>query len=516
MAKNLFLQLCEELNIPHTSNYTNRQFDEHPYKYTLWGVHRLLEEYGMESEGIRFFDKKVALLNLSTPFVAQVSDDLVLVKSIADNRVSYQWYDELVSVSYEQFIGVWSGIALLLSVADNASEPHYHEHRHAEWIRTLKIYGAILCTIVAVGIAVIQRISSFTIFNFWLLVFNVGGFYVSYLLLLRQLNVSSIVTDKLCNLYKRTTCVDILNSSAAKVVYGISWSEMGAAYFCVNIIVILLLPDCIPVLGLFSATTLGYVIWSLWFQHFRAHTWCPLCLLVQCVFVFQAIIYSIVYYNCLGGEEILTIHGFLIVSFSYLATILILHNLLAIISKARQTEYWRSGLCNFKLRREVFDSILQQQNHYEVDSTSGIRFGNPDASYRLTILTNPYCNPCAAMHARISDIKLSDCCIEMFFASFGQKYDRICRLLIAAYLQLGVECAWQLYAQWYDGGKLKGEVFFEELCLDDTMDAVTEEYQRHIEWCKQTGFSVTPTILVNGYRMPQIYNVDEFKTLLYA
>ena len=61
MAKNLFLQLCEAVHIPHTRSYTNRLFEEHPYKYTLFGLHRMLVEYGVESEGMRLADKEEAL-----------------------------------------------------------------------------------------------------------------------------------------------------------------------------------------------------------------------------------------------------------------------------------------------------------------------------------------------------------------------------------------------------------------------------------------------------------------------
>lgn len=87
---NLLIQLCKELHIPYTRSYANRQFDEHPHKYSLWGLHKLLTEYGVESEGMRFSDREIALSTLKKPFVAQVSDDLVIVKSVTDDDVTYQ------------------------------------------------------------------------------------------------------------------------------------------------------------------------------------------------------------------------------------------------------------------------------------------------------------------------------------------------------------------------------------------------------------------------------------------
>ena len=516
VTKNLFLQACEVLHIPHTKVFTNRTFNEHPYKYTLFGLSRMLEEYGVETSGVRFSDKKAALDDLQTPFVAQVSGDLVVVKSITDMDVTYQWYDETVNVLHEQFITLWSGVALLMAPTDEASEPHYKEHRRAERIQAMKAWGAVGCVAIILGLAAILKASLYSCFTFSFFILSLAGLYLSYLLLLRQLKISSNVADHLCNLLKHTTCTDILDTPAAKAAFGISWSEIGAAYFSVNTITLLLLPESFPVLGLFSFAALGYTVWSFWYQRFRAHTWCTLCLLVQTVFILQAI--TFLTYLLIAREHhssFFIIHlSFVTIPLSYLAATLIIHLLLSVISKARQTDEWRSNFRNFKLKREVFDSLLHQEKHYEVEATSHIRFGNPDAPYRLTILTNPYCNPCAAMHARMSGIRQTDCCVEMVFSSFGEAYDRVCRLMIAAYQQLGAERAWLLYEEWYAKGKAKQEAFFNEWSLDDKTDDVRTEYDQHIEWRKQTGFSATPTILVNGYRMPRTYNIEDLKDLL--
>jgi len=60
MSKNLFLQICEELRVPHTRAFTDRTFDEHPYKYSLFGLSRMLTDYGVENRGVCFSDKAAA------------------------------------------------------------------------------------------------------------------------------------------------------------------------------------------------------------------------------------------------------------------------------------------------------------------------------------------------------------------------------------------------------------------------------------------------------------------------
>ena len=53
MAKNLFLLICEELNIPHTRTFTNCTFDEHPNKDSIFGLAQMLESYGVMSHAVR-------------------------------------------------------------------------------------------------------------------------------------------------------------------------------------------------------------------------------------------------------------------------------------------------------------------------------------------------------------------------------------------------------------------------------------------------------------------------------
>ena len=44
-TKNLFHQFVEALGIQHTSDFTDGVFEKHPYKYTLYGISRMLDYY---------------------------------------------------------------------------------------------------------------------------------------------------------------------------------------------------------------------------------------------------------------------------------------------------------------------------------------------------------------------------------------------------------------------------------------------------------------------------------------
>lgn len=57
------------------------------------------------------------------------------------------------------------------------------------------------------------------------------GLYICFLLLQKQMNAKSLYADKLCSLFKKSNCNDILESDASKFLGLFSWSEIGFAYF---------------------------------------------------------------------------------------------------------------------------------------------------------------------------------------------------------------------------------------------------------------------------------------------
>ena len=88
------------------------------------------------------------------------------------------------------------------------------------------------------------------------------------------------------------------------------------------------------------------------------------------------------------------------------------------------------------------------------------------------------------------------------------------RYFIAIYLERGSEAAWQLYSDWFEKGKALQESFFHDLHLDMTNPAIEVEFQKHRSWKEQTQLRATPTILVNGYKLPDNYKIEDLRYLV--
>ena len=56
--QNPFTAFLDLLKVKHTSEFSNRYFNEHPRKYNLLGLSKMLSDYGAENAGTRITDKE--------------------------------------------------------------------------------------------------------------------------------------------------------------------------------------------------------------------------------------------------------------------------------------------------------------------------------------------------------------------------------------------------------------------------------------------------------------------------
>lgn len=513
MEENLFVCLLESLRIPYTQPFANRLFEETPHKYSLFGLSRMLGTYGIPSEGLRLSDKK-QLADIPPPFIAQVSNDLGVVTQISEQSVTYIVQGKLTRSAYDRFLEISSGVVLVPYPDADSGEPDLALHRREQCVQRVKVAGVWVCALLLFLPAVHSGNSVFRFVPFVLLLLEGAGLWVSVLLLLHQLAVRNRSSERLCNLFHYDSCNSVLDSPASRWLGGISWSETGFAFFGVNLLLLLVHPSSIPVLGAMHACALPYCVWSLWYQRFRAHSWCPLCLLVLSLLVLQFLccLFGGVFPGSLFDMSFLV--DWVFVGLAYAGSALALNLLLPLYGRLRQAADWKYAFRTLKFRKDVFETLLHHQLRYDAGSeTSTLVFGNPDAYYQITVFSNPYCNPCARMHQRLHALPESDFCFRYVFTSFGPAYEEAGRLLIAVYRKYGPERALPIYDEWYAGGKSRQSRFFDAYGLNADAEDVLKEYKRHTEWQERTRLSSTPTLLVNGYLLPSDYQLEDLAEL---
>lgn len=331
-------------------------------------------------------------------------------------------------------------------------------------------------------------------------------------MVLKQIHIHSEYGDKICSLFSQNDCNNILESDAAKLGGIIGWSEIGLGYFIANTTITVCFPNFVSYMIVINILALPYSFWSIWYQKFKAKQWCPLCLIIQSLLWITFFIY--IGFGFIHVSEI-SILNVTLTALLYLIPILLINVLVPNLGKRREMEQITQELNSIKTNENVFLTMLKKQPYYEVNkSTSSILWGNTESDILVTILTNPHCAPCAKMHSRIEKMltESNNICVQYIFSSFEKELDISNKFLSAVYFEKKINERDEIYKKWFEENKLKKEEIFEIYKVNMENSIVEEEFRKHEDWKKITKIRpATPTILINGYKLPDNYKIEDLK-----
>lgn len=285
----IFSELLTALEVPHTASYSDKRFQTMTFK-SLFGLSRLLRSYGIDNEALAL-DSKDSIDKLPVPFIAKTGDSFTVVTECGDNSVSCRAGGETTVIPRDKFIDSWSGIALLAYPDDKSSEPDYKAHMIEQIGNTAKGYLLWACALflfiyLFVTAGLYRHISTILVTAVYL-----GGLFMTYLLMLKKLNRGNRMTDRVCGVLQDGGCDTVLERKASTFFGIFGWSEVGFSYFAVSLFTLLVFPQYIGYLALINVCCLPFTVWSIWYQRFRAHAWCTLCVSVQCLLWLQFFCY---------------------------------------------------------------------------------------------------------------------------------------------------------------------------------------------------------------------------------
>lgn len=270
-----------------------------------------------------------------------------------------------------------------------------------------------------------------------------------------------------------------------------------------------------PYLALVNICTLPYSVWSVWYQKVKARQWCVLCMIVQITF------YLIFAVNIIFGYVIwpeFAIGQIFPVAVIYLVPFIAISLLTPAIAESLKVSDIVQRMNSLKMTDEVFEGLLKSNNYYEVeDSVSKIVFGDPDAEMQITVISNPHCEPCGKAHEKFD--KLIDtlggrACMRFLFINFkSELFSNSGKFLISAYLNNDEQTAKDIYYKWFTGEKYKLHKTYEHYGFDMEAEEVVRLQEKHEEWCDVNKIPSTPTILINGYKLPDIYNIEDINLI---
>jgi len=278
----IFTRFLEELGVPHTETYSDRQFHTMTFQ-SLYGLSHLLKTYGVNNEGLKVGDK-TELEKLTPPFLAQTRPGVFVIVTGIDRggkTVTYDTFGNPQTVTIPEFEKVWNGITLVAMPDATSKEPDYGSHRLTEIVSRLSVYALAVAALVVIAYFFITRRVYADVSTVLIFVLDFFGLYLSYMLMQKSLHIRTAASDRVCKILEEGGCDKIVDDKNSKLFGVFSWSEVGFGYFSVSLATLLLFPHMWPELALCNVCCLPYSFWSIWYQKYRAHHWCTMCVGVQ-------------------------------------------------------------------------------------------------------------------------------------------------------------------------------------------------------------------------------------------
>lgn len=320
----------ELLGVPFTPAYTDRRFNAMPFQ-SLFGLKKLLAEYGIESEGLRLPDKQ-KISRLTAPFIASTKGGFVIVTSTdKGGDICYVTRGVDECISRDKFFAVWDGTVFLAFPGEQAAEPHHGLHARLEFFNNAKKWVLLFSALVLLGYLYVTG----GLWHSWsqtlAMLLNIGGLWLTWQLVRKSAHIQSKSADAVCGVLEAGGCDSILELKASKFFGLFGWSEVGFAYFSVSLLCLLMFPEWTSCLALCNLLCLPFTFWSIWYQRWRAHRWCTLCVCVQATL-------WLLFFCYLGGGWLRDIFPlpvqFFVLGLTYVAVLLATNAIMPLIDKS--------------------------------------------------------------------------------------------------------------------------------------------------------------------------------------
>ena len=517
---------CRQFQTKVTQHTLSRMLVTHPFFPSMLAVKDVLEELGFTTEAIRVTDV-YQLCRLTCPIFVQVKSEngqelFAVVRSMSEESLS--WFNpsnhRWEETSYNDFEKLFTGYALIADADGDVGDKNYHAHRKDELLKQLGEAALLLAlpftTITVLTLRALLD-NSGILYQAFYAILLLAGCFCGLLLFLYEAGKVTPALNHVCHFNKYTNCAAILHSSGSRF-FGIPWTVLGTGYFLGLLFCLLIGGDNVHMLtsmAFLHFASLPYVAYSLYYQKFVVHQWCPLCLMVQVVIVLLFL--CSLFFGYYTHLEHIALSSCVIILFCLLAGCAFLFFLWKLQNATIKGKFLERQLNHIKYQPEVFHALLQQSRKIEHPTDGiGIIVGNPNGSIHIIKVCNPYCGHCAEAQPilqkiaeRNHDVKLQ----VIFTANPHEDYYKETPIDIFLTLYHQGANVETVMLEWYTSEKKDIQAFREKYPF---FSHDTEWNRKNAEamhqFCIDSKITGTPTIFINGHEIPYIYSV---KDLLY-
>jgi uncharacterized membrane protein/glutaredoxin len=353
----------------------------------------------------------------------------------------------------------------------------------------------------------------------FLTTFKTVGLIASILLLIQNIDANNPLIQKFCGGDNSKNCNAILSSKAAKVTNELSWSEIGFFYYSGTLVALLFNAEnarLIQILGILNLLSLPYTFYSIYYQWRVAKQWCIFCCTVQALLWLEFAAFVPYLSNGIQYPDLHTMGNLFI---GMIVPILLWVFIKPYLINSMQLQMLQPELYRYKYNKELFRSMLHRENKYVLPTEDNtIIIGNKEASNVITMVSNPFCTHCTKTHMLLDDLLDFRDDIKLQLVFVNRLYQKeIDKSVISHFMALKLEKneirLKEAISDWYKQKKKKYEQWKEKYPARET-EIESNALSAQKEWCKMVEITSTPTLFINGRRLPSAYQAEDIKYVL--
>lgn len=507
--------ICRKMNVKTTHRWLTEQLCNHPDYPSLAALSDCFDKLGFTTQGLQL-SRKENIKKVDTPHIVQTKDKdngelFTVVFRYGQDYVD--WLNPKTNneerIIWSEFQEYFTGYALLLSESTSNQEPDYYHHLREDVFQNTLLIVSTLAPVFGVVLAALHANISLTF-----IAILVIGYILGLLLMLREVSVYSPFVQKICGGGRKLNCTAVLSSKASKFL-GVPWAVWGSAYFLAGLISLSFIPSIIPVWSYLHLLALPYIIFSLYYQRFIIKQWCPLCLgVLVCIATLPLSAYWNGYYNQIAFvKDIYT--PILGIVFSGLLSFLIFYMLWKWGIAWRNRKWLYKTYTRLRLSPNVFEAMLSEEPEISHDYKGlGVTLGNPRGRFQLLEICNPFCTPCAdahkELHLLLQENKEVGLQILFLYPAGWCERSPIPTLLSLKHDARLLDAL----SSWFASEDKNIKSFNEKYSSQLNLEITQQHLQMMEDFCTVENINATPTIFVNGHKLPSSYSVGDLRYCL--
>lgn len=507
-------QLLDQLKIKVNTGTLLRNLKSHPNYPSLLTISDCLTMLKIENNVYRIENELFSLSDLPFPFITYFSENkntFLLVTDIYEGklRISNEKHKN-ISMSDKDFLSSWESVILHAEPNEQSGELNFHQNRIYLLLQKMTIPFFLLSLFYSIYLTF--NLNPFYWYILVLCIIKFVGIVITTALVAQSINLRHALIDSVCSANNINSCNALLNSKAAKVTSWLTWSEVGIFYFLSSFLVILIFPTLVPFLFWINTLALPYTLYSISYQY-RMKKWCILCCTVQGLLIMELIVFS---FSKVGLGFSQHFNLLFPASLCLLIPITIWGLLKPILVEIPTSKKLKLQLNKFRYDSELFNTSLTNQAQYVIDNNFfPIVLGNAKSDTIITIISNPFCSSCSYVHHFFNEWLAwrDDFQVMTILVGYNDRHKKVILHMMALGLLDDRNIVKTAMDEWFNKADQTFEKWAEKHPVVIT-EQVNAAYTKVENWCEMVDIMSTPTILINGYKLPDAYQLEDLKYLI--